>query len=97
MYLGAPLCFVLQARPVKIAMKQMFYTIGEPPAILLSLLPAPQQTIMSLNYRSTMVDLYGEEAKHIGAMRESGSDASYVVSDEYDSDVYDEPYDDDYY
>lgn len=98
MYLGAPLCFVLQARPVKIAMKQLFYTIGEPPSILLSLLPAPQQTIMGLNYHSAMVNLYGEEGKSLTAMGGSGSDASDTVSDDDDSDLYHDtdPYDDSY-
>ena len=66
MYLGAPLCFVLQARPVKIAMKQLFYTVGNPPAILLSLLPAPQQAIMSLNYDAAMTGLYGKEGVSLG-------------------------------
>ena len=45
--LSSPLCFLIQTRPVKVAMKQLFYTMGEPPGILLSLLPAPQQAIMS--------------------------------------------------
>lgn len=67
MYLGAPLCFVLQARPVKIAMKQLFYTVGKPPAILLSLLPAPQQAIMSLNYDAAMADLYGKAGVSLGS------------------------------
>lgn len=43
------------------AIKQAFYAIGEPPGILLSLLPAPQQAIMSLNYVGAMKGLYGEE------------------------------------
>jgi hypothetical protein len=47
---------------VKVALKQLFYTIGEPPGIILSLLPAPQQAIMSLNYGNVMRDLYGEKA-----------------------------------
>ena len=53
------MCFVLQARPMKIAMKQLFYTAGRPPAIFLSLLPAPQQAIMSLDYGKAVEDLYG--------------------------------------
>ncbi|EJK49536.1 hypothetical protein THAOC_31580, partial [Thalassiosira oceanica] len=60
--LSAPLCFLIQTRPVKVAMKQLFYTAGEPPGILLSLLPAPQQAIMSCDYAGIMVDLYGEDA-----------------------------------
>ncbi|EJK69922.1 hypothetical protein THAOC_08778 [Thalassiosira oceanica] len=43
-------------------MKQLFHTAGEPPGILLSLLPAPQQAIMSCDYAGIMVDLYGEAA-----------------------------------
>mmetsp|Transcript_7774 Transcript_7774/g.15906 ORF Transcript_7774/g.15906 Transcript_7774/m.15906 type:complete len:589 (-) Transcript_7774:189-1955(-) len=59
--LSSPLCFVLQTRPIKVALKQLFYTIGEPPGILLSLLPAPQQAIMSLDYGGVMRELYGEK------------------------------------
>ncbi|KAL7476607.1 hypothetical protein ACHAW6_002454 [Cyclotella cf. meneghiniana] len=59
--LSAPLCFFIQTRPVKVAIKQLFYAIGEPPGILLSLLPAPQQAIMSLNYANAMRGLYGED------------------------------------
>lgn len=42
-------------------MKQLFYTIGEPPGIFLSLLPAPQQAIMSCDYGGVMKGLYGED------------------------------------
>lgn len=60
--LSSPLCFVIQTRPVKVAMKQLFYSIGQPPGILLSLLPAPQQAIMSCDYSGSMRGLYGEKA-----------------------------------
>jgi len=43
-------------------MKQLFYSIGQPSGILLSLLPAPQQTIMSCDYAGSMRGLYGEKA-----------------------------------
>ena len=59
--LASPMCFFIQTRPVKVALKQVFYTIGEPPSILLSLLPAPQQAIMSLKYGAVMKGLYGEK------------------------------------
>lgn len=59
--LSSPLCFFIQTRPVKVAMKQLFYTLGEPPGIFLSLLPAPQQAIMSLDYGGVMKGLYGEK------------------------------------
>ena len=58
--MASPLCFFVQTRPMKVAMKQLFYTIGEPPGIFLSLLPAPQQAIMSLDYGRTMRELYSE-------------------------------------
>ena len=84
MYLGAPLCFVLQARPVKIAMKQLFYTVGNPPAILLSLLPAPQQAIMSLNYDAAMTGLYGKEGVSLGGGAAAAAAASGQRSFEED-------------
>jgi len=56
---AAPLCILLQVRPVKVILKQLFYAIGTPPAIILSLLPAPQQAIMSLNYDLVLQELYG--------------------------------------
>ena len=59
--LASPMCFFIQTRPVKVALKQVFYTVGEPPSILLSLLPAPQQAIMSLKYGAVMKGLYGEK------------------------------------
>jgi hypothetical protein len=61
MLLGAPACFISQARPVKIMFKQLFYAVGEPHGLLLSLLPAPQQAIMSCDYNSLMVGLYGKD------------------------------------
>eukprot|EP00584_Thalassiosira_punctigera_P012888 CAMPEP_0172553282 /NCGR_PEP_ID=MMETSP1067-20121228/49842_1 /TAXON_ID=265564 ORGANISM="Thalassiosira punctigera, Strain Tpunct2005C2" /NCGR_SAMPLE_ID=MMETSP1067 /ASSEMBLY_ACC=CAM_ASM_000444 /LENGTH=549 /DNA_ID=CAMNT_0013341443 /DNA_START=72 /DNA_END=1721 /DNA_ORIENTATION=- len=71
--LSSPLCFLVQTRPAKVAMKQLFYTIGEPPGILLSLLPAPQQAIMSLDYGETMRALYGE-----GALSKGGSEDGWL-------------------
>ena len=54
----SPLCFVIQTRPIKLFLKQLFYTMGEPPGIILSLLPAPQQAIMSCDYSAVMKKLY---------------------------------------
>ncbi len=53
---------MIQTRPVKVAVKQLFYSIGRPPGIFLSLLPAPQQAIMSCDYSALMKGLYGEKA-----------------------------------
>lgn len=93
---------------MKIAMKQLFYTVGKPPAILLSLLPAPQQAIMSLNYGEAMADLYGKEGVSLRAAsarieeddevdeEEEEEDWDGVAGEESaESDPYDD-YDDDY-
>lgn len=99
MLLGAPACFIIQARPVKVAIKQLFYTIGEPPGILLSLLPAPQQAIMSCDYDTALKDVYGEEVANFndiisGDQPEEDESDLYEGSSESDEE-YDE-YDEDY-
>ena len=58
---GAPLSFALQARPVKIWTKIIFYMLSNPPLILLSFLPAPQQAILSVDMEASCVALYGED------------------------------------
>ena len=60
----SPLCFVIQTRPIKLFLKRLFYTIGEPPGIILSLLPAPQQAIMSCDYSAIMKKLYTSDGKN---------------------------------
>lgn len=60
----SPLCFVIQTRPIKLFLKQLFYTMGEPPGIILSLLPAPQQAIMSCDYSAIMKKLYTSDGKN---------------------------------
>jgi len=63
---GAPLSFALQARPVKMWLKLIFYMLSNPPSILLSFLPAPQQAILSVDLEKSCVALYGEDgAKNI--------------------------------
>jgi hypothetical protein len=58
--LGAPSVFVLQARPVKLWIKCLMYAmLDHPPGIFLSLLPAPQQAILSLNVGKGMKTIYG--------------------------------------
>lgn len=59
MLLCAPMCFVLQARPVKMLAKVLFYMFLNPPGIVLSLLPAPQQTMLSMDEEEAYVALYG--------------------------------------
>jgi hypothetical protein len=55
---GAPLCFVLQARPVKLWSKIAFYMISNPPGIVSSLLPAPQQAILNADIEKSYAALY---------------------------------------
>jgi hypothetical protein len=61
--MGAPLCFIVQARPVKQFSKELFYVLlRNPPSIVLSLLPAPQQAMLSLSDEDAMRMVYGEDA-----------------------------------
>jgi hypothetical protein len=85
-------------------MKQLFYTMGEPPGILLSLLPAPQQAIMSLDYGKSMRELYdekvlqGEEWYEMEKNANEGEDSLFWDDDEEDYDEeYDEESDDEEY
>ena len=56
----APLLIVLQTRPVKSCLKHTLYAVlTHPPGILLSLLPAPQQAILSLRREHAMREIYG--------------------------------------
>jgi hypothetical protein len=75
-----------------VAIKQAFYAIGEPPGILLSLLPAPQQAIMSLDYARAMKGLYGDEIVRGESwyedVDEAGTDEDEGI-DEYDNEEYD--------
>ena len=54
------MCFVLQARAVKMYLKLAFYACAHPPSILLSLLPAPQQAILSFKEEEARKALYPE-------------------------------------
>ena len=59
--LGAPLMILLQTRFMKLYIRQLLYTVlYNPPSIVLSLLPAPQQGILSLNMSDAMKRIYGE-------------------------------------
>jgi hypothetical protein len=58
---GAPLCFLLQARPVKIWSKQLFFMCSFPPGIVLSLLPAPQQAILNMDVSKAYGALYAPQ------------------------------------
>lgn len=87
--LGAPLCFVLQARPVKVLLKQAFYAMANPPGIFLSLLPAPQQAILSFNENDAREELYGVD--EIALDEESDEEEGSEGEGDYDED--DDEYD----
>jgi hypothetical protein len=61
MLLGAPLCFILQARPVKMYAKILFYLMSDPPSFVKSLLPAPQQALLDLDMTKSYAALYQTE------------------------------------
>jgi hypothetical protein len=68
--LGAPLSVILQARIVKRYWKQAFYACAHPPSILLSLLPAPQQSILKFQYSEVHKVLYPEKHVAVASSKE---------------------------
>jgi hypothetical protein len=89
---GAPLCFILQARPVKMWGKILFYMMVNPPGIVLSLLAAPQQAILSIDFEKSFSALYGASSEEHeigdGELSESESEIETIDSEfysEYDS------------
>lgn len=90
--LGAPSVFVLQARPVKLLIRQLFYALfDQPPVFFLSLLPAPQQAILSLNMRKAMHTLYGEHIRSATASRSTSAptDTTWDEDGDDQQNVYD--------
>jgi len=85
MLCGAPMCFILQARPVKILLKQLYYAIGKPPGIILTLFPATQQAIMGLDVDQALTDLYGDAVA--GNTFQSGDEED--EDEDYDNESYD--------
>ena len=67
-------------------MKQLFYAIGEPPGLFLSLLPAPQQCIMSCDYNDLLVDLYGKDVGEYNELQIGDGSSSYGGYDDEDDD-----------
>jgi hypothetical protein len=94
--LGAPLCFVLQARPVKIMLKQAFYAMSNPPGIFLSLLPAPQQAILSFNEDDAREELYGVGNVKVNVHASDDENIGSGDEDGYDEDEYDSGDESDY-
>jgi len=94
--MAAPLSIVVQARVVKYKLKEMMYFIlCNPPGILLSLLPAPQQAILSLNKNAVMKSVYGDDVVIEDEAGDEGDDSELNVDfmDDEDDDLEDEDYD----
>ena len=73
--LGAPMCFIVQARPVKLMWKELLYLLlRNPPGIVLSLLPAPQQAMLALSDDEAMRLIYGDDAP-VAVVDDEESDA----------------------
>lgn len=80
--LGAPSVFLLQLRPVKLLLRQAMYAVlDHPPSILLSLLPAPQQSILSLDFKKAMETVYGQYVKESSPPLEQQKQDSYDEDD----------------
>jgi hypothetical protein len=92
MLLGAPLCFILQARPVKMYAKILFYMMSDPPGIVKSLLPAPQQALLDMDMKKSYAALYSTEQEEEKAPTASKSQAveEEVEQDEEEEETEDE-------
>ena len=93
---GAPLCFILQARAVKVWSKQLFFMCSFPPSIVLSLLPAPQQAILNMDVSKAYDALYAPDGQVATKKRaalevEKEEEVQVVEEDEAVEDVEDEP------
>lgn len=80
------MCFVLQARVVKIYLKLAFYACAHPPSIFLSLLPAPQQAILSFNEEEARKVLYPEPISTRKKGEKEAKKKEEVEEDEEDDD-----------
>ncbi len=88
---GAPLSVLLQARPVKMWIKVFLYSMSNPPSILLSLLPAPQQAIMSFDMEGAYNSLYGKTLSGGGSNKKKDvRDTTDEGDDDVEGDVKDE-------
>eukprot|EP00934_Nitzschia_sp_Nitz4_P003778 Nitzschia sp. Nitz4//scaffold12_size214221//201143//202157//NITZ4_001538-RA/size214221-exonerate_protein2genome-gene-0.59-mRNA-1//1//CDS//3329535134//3768//frame0 len=72
------------ARPVKLWTKTLFYMMTNPPPVVSSLLPAPQQVILNIDLDEAYETLYGKKVVT------EGEDQEEVDDEEDDSDVDDE-------
>jgi hypothetical protein len=86
MLLGAPLIVILQLRPVKAALTQFIYALLlHPPSIILSLLPVPQQVMLSMDVDAAMLAIYGDQLKEKPRQRRMTQPA--LVADDVGDDL----------
>jgi len=93
-YYGAPLCFILQLRFVKIFFKQLFYfVLVNSPSFLRSLLDVPKQILLGLDVRECMHVLYPGWIKDGDEEEEEEEGLEFDdVGDKSDYDEYDDEY-----
>ena len=84
---GAPMCFILQARPAKVWLKTLFYAMSDPPGLFLSLLPAPQQAILSLDEDESYEALYQPGGRRPVAGEAGGETESDEEEDDEDDEA----------
>lgn len=63
--------------------------MGEPPGLFLSLLPAPQQSIMSCDYNKSLRGLYGDDVGVCNEMLDEGGDLDLNLGDGGEGEVVD--------
>ncbi|GKY90535.1 hypothetical protein MPSEU_000027200 [Mayamaea pseudoterrestris] len=94
--LGAPSVVFLQARPVKVWLRRLLYfALTHPPSIFLSLLPAPQQALLSVDVDHDLAVMYGEYIRdtvggEVNEQANSGDSDDYDGIVHADQDEYDE-------
>jgi hypothetical protein len=70
-------------------LKQIFYALHEPPSIFLSLLPAPQQVILSFQQSQARIALYGIDNDKVEPSDDNVSEEEEEEDDEFEDDEFD--------
>lgn len=85
------MCFIIQARPVKLFLRELVYILlrGEP-SFVISLLPAPQQACLTLTDSEGMRLIYGQDAPEEGGLSSSEDEMELEGSEDDEEDDEDE-------
>ena len=94
---GAPMCFLLQARPAKLVLKQLFYFMQNPPKIISSLLPAPAHVILNFDEEVSYSILYrtAEERALLASQAKAVLQGDEEIDEPLDEEFVDDGDDDD--